>query len=282
MTIPQHPFGATKRSVAATGQGTWYIERSQRSAAIDALRRGLDLGMTHVDTAELYGSGAAEEIVAEAIAGRRDEVFLVSKVMPNNASRAGAIAACDRSLKRLKTDRLDCYLLHWRGHHPLADTIAAFEELVRDGKVRSWGVSNFDADDLDEAWKIAGDGRIACNQVLYHLEERGIEYAVVPWCEKHGVAVVGYSPFGHGGFPDAGSAGGRVLQEIAKAHDATARQVALAFLTRRPSLFAIPKAADAGHVAENAGAGALWLTAAEIARIDAAFPAGRRRGLAMI
>jgi diketogulonate reductase-like aldo/keto reductase len=282
MTIPQHPFGATKRSVAAIGQGTWYIERSQRSAAIDALRRGLDLGMTHVDTAELYGSGAAEEIVAEAIAGRRDEVFLVSKVMPNNASRAGAIAACDRSLKRLKTDRLDCYLLHWRGHHPLADTIAAFEELVRDGKVRSWGVSNFDADDLDEAWKIAGDGRIACNQVLYHLEERGIEYAVVPWCEKHGVAVVGYSPFGHGGFPDAGSAGGRVLQEIAKAHDATARQVALAFLTRRPSLFAIPKAADAGHVAENAGAGALWLTAAEIARIDAAFPAGRRRGLAMI
>ncbi len=282
MTIAQHPFGRTKRAVAAIGQGTWYIERSQRKAAIEALRRGLDLGMTHIDTAELYGSGAAEEIVAEAIAGRRDDVFLVSKVMPNNASRAGTIAACERSLKRLKTNRLDCYLLHWRGHHPLADTIAAFEELVQDGKILSWGVSNFDADDLEEARMIAGDGRIACNQVLYHLEERGIEHAVIPWCEKHGVAVVGYSPFGHGGFPDGGSAGGQALQEIAKAHDATPRQVALAFLTRRPSLFAIPKAADAGHVEENARAGDISLTAAEVSRIDAAFPAGRRRGLAMI
>ncbi len=277
-----HPFGPARVSVPAIGQGTWYIEQGRRAAAIAALRRGLDAGMTHVDTAELYGSGKAEEIVAEAIAGRRDEIFLVSKVMPQNASRAGTIAACERSLARLKTDRLDCYLLHWRGRHPLADTIAAFEELRDAGKILSWGVSNFDADDLDEAEAIAGPGKIACNQVLYHLEERGIEHAVIPWCEAHGVAVVGYSPFGHGGFPKATSAGGRVLGEIAAAHGATPRQVALAFLTRRPSLFAIPKAADAEHVAENAAAGDLTLTKAEIARLDAAFPSGRARGLAML
>jgi diketogulonate reductase-like aldo/keto reductase len=280
--MEKHRFGPAAAEVATVGQGTWYIEQAQRIGAIAALRRGLDLGMTHVDTAELYGSGKAEEIVAEAIAGRRDEIFLVSKVMPQNASRAGTIAACDKSLARLKTDRLDCYLLHWRGRHPLEETIAAFEQLKKVGKIRSWGVSNFDADDLDEAEAIAGPGKIACNQVLYHLEERGIEHAVVPWCEQHGVAVVGYSPFGHGGFPKPSSTGGRVLGEIAAAHDATPRQMALAFLVRRPSLFAIPKAADTGHVEENGEAGQLMLTAAEIARVDAAFPAGRTRGLAMI
>ncbi len=280
--MQQHPFGPTGRSVAVVGQGTWYIERSARAAGIAAIRRGLDLGMTHVDTAELYGSGEAEAIVGEAIAGRRDEVFLVSKVMPNHASQSGTIAACEQSLARLGTDRLDCYLLHWRGRHPLAETIAGFEALVAEGKILSWGVSNFDADDLDEALAVAGKGRIACNQVLYHLEERGIEHAVLPWCEKHDVALVGYSPFGHGGFPGPRTAGGRVLAEIAAAHKATARQVALAFLTRRPSLFAIPKAADAAHVADNAGAGDLRLSEAEIARIDTAFPRGKARGLAMI
>ncbi|HZP19219.1 MAG TPA: aldo/keto reductase, partial [Bauldia sp.] len=188
---------------------------------------------------------------------------------------------CEQSLKRLRTDRLDCYLLHWRGHHPLADTIAAFEELAKRGLIRSWGVSNFDEDDLEEALSIAGEGRIACDQVLYHLQERSIERAVVPWCEKHGVAVVGYSPFGHSRFPDASSEGGRVLAEIARSHGATPRQIALAFLTRRPSLFAIPKAATLPHVEENAG-GNVRLGETEIARIDAAFPAGRRRGLAMI
>src|SRR5262249_51371744 len=161
---------------------------------------GLDLGMTHIDTAELYGSGAAEEIVAEAIAGRRKEVFLVSKVLPQNASRAGTIAACERSLKRLKTDRLDCYLLHWRGSVPLAETITSFDDLVEAGKILSRGVSNFDERDLDEALAIAGEGRIACNQVLYHLKERAIEHAVIPWCESHGVAAVAYSPFGHRDF----------------------------------------------------------------------------------
>jgi diketogulonate reductase-like aldo/keto reductase len=278
----QHTFGSTGTEVPIIGQGTWYIEQGRRDGAVAALRSGLDTGMTHIDTAELYGSGKAEEIVAEAIGGRRDEVFLVSKVMPQNASRAGTIAACEKSLARLRTNRLDCYLLHWRGRHPLEETIAAFEELRQDGKILSWGVSNFDADDLDEAEAIAGPGRIACNQVLYHLEERGIEHAVIPWCETHKVAVVGYSPFGHGGFPKLSTVGGRVLAEIAAAHGATPRQVALAFLVRRPSLFAIPKAADVTHVAENAAAGALPLAPAEIACIDAAFPLGRRGGLAMI
>ena len=275
-------FGSTGRGVTAIGQGTWYFERGPRQGAVAALRRGLDLGMTHIDTAELYGSGVAEEIVGEAIAGRRDEVFLVSKVMPQNASLTGTIAACEESLKRLKTDRLDCYLLHWRGRHPLADTIAAFEKLAAGGKIRSWGLSNFDAPHLEEARKIAGDGRIACNQVLYHLEERGIEHAVLPWCEKHKVAVVGYSPFGHGDFPGPATPRGRVLHEIAAARGATARRISLAFLVRRPSLFAIPKAADVRHVEENAGAGALALTADETTRIDKAFPLARRGELAML
>ena len=199
--------------------------------------------MTHIDTAEMYGD--AELVIAEAIAGRRDEVFLVSKVLPSNASRRGTIAACERSLKRLKTDRLDCYLLHWRGSYPLAETVAAFEELVAAGKIRSWGVSNFDTDDLDELLAVAGKGKIACNQVLYHLQERAIEHAVIPWCEQHGVAVVAYSPFGHNDFPAPRSKAGAVLQTIADAHGASPRQVALAFLTREPAVFAIPKASSA-------------------------------------
>jgi diketogulonate reductase-like aldo/keto reductase len=281
--MERHAFGPTRREVAVIGQGTWYNEGDDRAAALAALRRGLDLGMTHLDTAEMYGSGLAEEIVGAAIAGRRDEVFLVSKVLPHNASRAGTVAACDRSLARLGTDRLDCYLLHWRGEHPLEDTFAAFEALRRAGKVLSWGVSNFDVPDLEEALRIAGAGRIACNQVLYHLQERAIEHAVLPWCEEHGVAVVGYSPFGHGAFPGPRSKGGRVLQEIAAAHQATARQVALRFLVRRPALFAIPKASRPEHVAENARAGQLRLTEAELARLDEAFPVGPRpRGLPVI
>ena len=200
--------------------------------------------MTHIDTAEMYGD--AELVIADAIAGKRDELFLVSKVLPSNASRRGTITACERSLKRLKTDRLDCYLLHWRGSYPLADTVAAFDELKRAGKIRSWGVSNFDADDLDELLEVAGEGKIACNQVLYHLQERAIEHAVIPWCEQHGVAVVAYSPFGHNDFPSPRSAGGKVLQKIADAHKATPRQVALSFLTRETPVFAIPKAVERG------------------------------------
>ena len=278
----QETFGPTGRKVPAIGQGTWYLERGLRATAVMALRHGLDLGMTHIDTAEMYGSGAAEEIVGEAIAGRREEVFLVSKVLPHNASKGGTIAACEASLKRLKTDRLDCYLLHWAGHHRLEDTIAGFEALAADGEIRAWGLSNFDVPELEEARRIAGEGRIACNQVLYHLEERGIEHRVIPWCEANGVAVVGYSPFGHGDFPGPRTSGGRVLAAGAEAHGATARQAALAFLVRRPSLFAIPKASDAAHVAENAGAGDLTLTAADLNGIDQAFPPGRPSGLAML
>jgi diketogulonate reductase-like aldo/keto reductase len=227
--------------------------------------------------------GEADDVVGEAIVGRRDEVFLVSKVLPENASRSGTIAACERSLARLRTDRLDCYLLHWRGRHPLEETIAAFERLEQLGKILSWGVSNFDVADLEEVREIAGAGRLACNQVLYHLEERAIEHAVIPWCEEQGVAVVAYSPFGHGHFPSPRSRGGRVLKEIADLHHATPRQVALRFLVRRPSFFAIPKASTSEHSAENAGAGALRLTKEDLARIDEAYPLGPRpRVLPMI
>jgi diketogulonate reductase-like aldo/keto reductase len=269
-------FGSTEREVAMVGQGTWQIESADRGSAIAALRRGIDLGLTHIDTAEMYGSGAAEELIGEAIVGRRDELFLVSKVLPQNASRRGAIAACDRSLARLGSDRLDCYLLHWRGSHPLEETVAAFEQLKQQGKILSWGVSNFDVSDLDSVHKIAGEGNLVCNQVLYHLEERAIEHAVIPWCERHHVAVVGYSPFGHGSFPGPRTTGGRLLNEIATAHKATVRQVALRFLARRPSLFAIPKASSLDHIAENAAAADLRLTETEIARMDKEFPLGPR------
>ncbi len=174
---------------------TGFLEIDEAAdAAVAAMRRGLDLGLTHIDTAEMYGSGSAETLIATAIEGRRDEVFLVSKVLPGNASRRGTLAACEKSLARLQTDRLDCYLLHWRGRHPLEETIAAFETLVRDGKIRAWGVSNFDVADLDEVVAIAGAGHPACNQVLYHLQERAIEHAVLPWCRSNGTAVVAYRP----------------------------------------------------------------------------------------
>lgn len=274
-------FGRTGREVPAIGQGTWRLDDAGRPGAIEALRRGLDAGMSHIDTAEMYGE--AEPLVAEAIAGRRDEVFLVSKVLPQNASRARVIAACERSLARLKTDRLDCYLLHWRGRTPLAETIQAFETLQAAGKILSWGVSNFDVDDLDEALTIAGEGRIACNQVLYHLEERAIEHAVIPWCEAHGVTVVAYSPFGSGAFPDESGAGGRALAALAAETGAAPRQIALAALTRRPSVVAIPKASSVSHALENAAAADLTLSPEQLARVEAAFPRGARpRYLPMI
>ena len=275
------PFGRGGPDVSVIGQGTWYLDRGDRKRAVVALRRGLELGMTHIDTAEMYGD--AELVIAEAIEGKRDEVFLVSKVVPSNGSRRGTITACERSLKRLKTDRLDCYLLHWRGSYPLSETVAAFDDLVRAGKIRSWGVSNFDIDDLDEMLDVAGEGKIACNQVLYHLRERAIEHAVIPWCEQHGVAVVAYSPFGHNDFPPPQSKAGEVLQRIADAHGATPRQVALAFLIRETAAFAIPKASTPEHAAENAGAGELMLSEADIAALEAAFPRGPKpRSLPML
>ena len=275
-------FGATRRTVAAVGQGSWKIE-TEAASAIAALRRGLDPGLTHIDTAEMYGSGAAESLIAEAMAGRRDEVFLVSKVLPTNASKRGTIAACNQSLARLRTDRLDCYLLHWRGSHPLEETVAAFDSLVRAGKILSWGVSNFDVEDLDEIAGI-GAGLPACNQVLYHLQERAVEHAVPPWCREHGTALVAYTPFGQSPAAfDSRTKHGRVLHEIAAAHGSTPRQAALRFLLRNPETFVIPKASGLAHVEENAAALHLELSAAELARIDAAFPLGKpRRGLPMI
>jgi diketogulonate reductase-like aldo/keto reductase len=262
--------------VPCIGQGTWDMERGDRAEAIASLRRGLDLGLTHIDTAEMYGSGQVESLVAKAIEGRRNDVFLVSKVMPTNASYAGTLRACEASLRRLGTDWLDSYLLHWPGRHPFEDTVRAFEQLEKDGKIRSWGVSNFDVDDLDEALPVAGPGRIACNQVLYHLDERRIEHGVLPWCAQNGVALVAYSPFGSGRFPLASSPGGRALSDVARGRGATPHQVALAFLLRDPNVLTIPKAAKRAHVEDVAGAADMVLTDDEIRRVDAAFPRGRK------
>ncbi|TMB39429.1 MAG: aldo/keto reductase [Deltaproteobacteria bacterium] len=270
------PFGKNGPPVPILGQGTWQMEQDPRREAIAALRRGLDLGLRHIDTAEMYGSGAVEEMVAEAIEGRREEVFLVSKVLPENATRRGTVVACERSLKRLRTDHLDCYLLHWESRHPLEGTIEAFEELRGAGKVRAYGVSNFDEERLQEAVSLAGPGLIACDQVLYHLEERHADTGLISLCRRLGAAFVAYSPFGSGSFPAESSAGGKMLAAIARAHRKTPRQVALAFLTRLPGTFAIPKAASRAHVEENAGAARLKLSAEEIARIDEAFPARRK------
>jgi diketogulonate reductase-like aldo/keto reductase len=275
--MKKRTFGPTGQQVSVVGQGSWNMEQDDRRAAVAALLRGLDEGMTHVDTAEMYGDGRVEEILGEALADRRDEVFLVSKVLPQNASRGGTIQACDRSLRRLRADYLDCYLLHWPSPHPLEDTIAAFEELVAVGKIHAWGVSNFDEEKLARVVAIAGPGKVACNQVLYHLQERAIEHAVIPFCAEHEIAVVAYSPFGQGHFPSPGSAGGRVLAGIAKAHGATSYQIALAFLLRFPGVFAIPKAAKAEHAVDNAQAAEIELSEEEIRKIDAAFPRGPRR-----
>lgn len=254
------------------------MEGDDRAAAVKALRRGLDLGMTHVDTAEMYGNGRVEEIVADAIAGRRDEVFLATKVLPSNASYTGTKRACERSLARLKTDRIDLYMIHWPGSHPLEDTVRAFEELVREGKIRFFGVSNFDERELDDVVKIAGPDRVACNQVLYHLGERAIEHRILPACVRHRVPLVGYSPFGSGNFPSPTSARGKKLGELAAELGATPTQVCLAFLIREPLLFTIPKASNERHVEDNANAAGITLDAKAIARMEEIFPRGRDSG----
>ena len=268
-------FGPTGGTVPVIGIGTWNMEQDDPSSAIAAIRRAVDLGMVHVDTAEMYGSGAVETLVGEALAGVRDRVFLVSKVLPRHASYAQTLRACEASLERLGTDHLDAYLLHWREDQPLAETFRAFETLREQGKIRAWGVSNFDDDDLGEALKIAGPGKIACNQVLYHLGERTIEHRVIPWCETHGGAVVADRPCGsRGGVPPT-----RVLTQVAKRLGATPRQVALAFLTRRPQVFAIPKSSHEKHVEELAAADPVALDTDAIAAIEEAFPLARWRGL---
>jgi diketogulonate reductase-like aldo/keto reductase len=266
-------------SVPALGQGTWKMgdNASRRADEVKALQLGLDLGMTLIDTAEMYADGGAEKIVAEAIAGRRDEVFLVSKVWPGNASRSGTITACERSLKRLKTNRIDLYLLHWPSQYPLADTVAAFETLRRDGKIRHWGVSNFDVRDMTKLLDAGGAG-VAANQVLYNLTRRGVEFDLFPWLADRKIPVMAYSPVEQGRLAHSAP-----LQKIADAHKATSAQIALAFTLLRPDVISIPKATALEHVRQNAAAAEIVLTDADKAALDAAFPPPRRKsGLEMI
>ena len=269
-------FGWTGVEVPVIGQGTWMIEgsRAVERQAIESLRLGLNLGMAHIDTAEMYGSGRAEELVGEAISGRRDEVFLVSKVLPSNASFAGTIQACKRSLNRLKTDHLDLYLLHWESRYPLSETMRALETLVAEGKTRFIGVSNFDLGMLKAAERALKKERLACNQILYHLGDRGIERKLIPYCAASEITVVGYSPFGHSDFPSSKNSSGRILGQIAERHGKTPRQVVLNFLTRsKLGVFTIPKSSQVEHVRENS-AGTGWeLDEEDLRLIDRAFPA---------
>ncbi len=270
-------FGWTGRDVPIVGMGTWMIEGRTKDAdkkAIEAMQLGIDLGMTHIDTAEMYGNGRAEELVAEALNGRRQSVFLVSKVLPTNASYDRTLKACERSLKRLKTDFIDLYLLHWpSSQHPIEETMRAMEKLVDEGMIRFIGVSNFDVKQLKEAQRALRKHRIACNQVLYHIAYRGIEHDLLPYCVQNKIAIVAYSPFGHGNFPSSQSRGGKILDEIAKRHNRTVRQVVLNFLTRNSNLFTIPKAANPDHVRDNSGAVGNWgLDDEDIATIDRTFP----------
>ncbi|HET6275410.1 MAG TPA: aldo/keto reductase [Candidatus Cybelea sp.] len=277
-------FGKTGVELPVIGQGTWNLpERGAGvKAAQRAIRRGIELGMVHLDTAEMYGAGRVEQLLGEAIRGiPRERLFIVTKVLPSNASYRGTIAAADRSLERLGCEYVDLYLLHWPGSHPLAATMEALEALVEQGKTRFIGVSNFEPDEMIEAASHLRKAPLACNQVLYHLCERGIEHALIPAAGREGIAVVAYTPFGRGSFLRS-EAGRRACESVAKKHGATERQVALAFLTREPGLFAIPKAARVEHVEENAAAGALELDAADVAKIDDAYPRGGPRALATL
>jgi diketogulonate reductase-like aldo/keto reductase len=266
--------------VPALGQGTWNMGENPAEAKreVESLRAGLDLGMTLIDTAEMYAEGGAETIVGEAIRGRRDEVFLVSKVYPWNASRKGTVEACDRSLSRMKADHIDLYLLHWRGDHPLAETVAAFEALKAAGKIGAWGVSNFDTADMEDLMAVPSGEAVAANQVLYNLSRRGIEFDLLPWCQQRNIPVMAYSPIEQG----------RILHHpelirIAKANQATPAQVALAFLLHRDGVIVIPKTASAARAAENRNAASLDLTEEDLAALDAAFPPPlRKTPLAML
>jgi len=261
--------------VPALGQGTWHMGegRVAPEKEADALRLGFDLGMTLIDTAEMYGEGGAERVVARAVAGRRESVFIVSKVYPHNASRSGVPAACERSLQRLATDVIDLYLLHWRGGTPLVETVGAFERLRERGKIRYWGVSNFDAGDMEELFSVPAGRNCATNQVLYNPDVRGIEFDLLPWCEKHHMPIMAYSPVGQAGR----LLKSRALAEVARRHGATAAQIAIAWSLRRPGVIAIPKATDPEHVRENAAAADIELTAADLAEIDASHPPPERK-----
>lgn len=266
--------------VPALGLGTWMMgERGGHGPqSVVALKRGIELGMTLIDTAEMYGDGGAEELVGQAIAGQRDRVFIVSKVLPSNASRTGVAAACERSLKRLGTDRIDLYLLHWSGGVPLHETVAGFAALQRAGKIRHWGVSNFDLDEMNALWAVRGGDGCAANQLLYNLGRRGIEWDLLPALAARGIPVMAYSPLEQGRLLD-----NHALQQVAAARGATAAQVALAWVLQQPGVIAIPKAANRAHVEENRGALDLALTAAELAALDRVFPSlGRKEPLAML
>ena len=261
--------------IPALGQGTWHMGERGNAAKteIAALKLGIELGMTLIDTAEMYGNGGAEEVVAEAALGQRDKLFIVSKVYPQNASRTGAPQACERSLKRLRTDRIDLYLLHWKGSHPLAETVAAFEKLKAEGKIRHWGVSNFDTRDMAGLIRLTNGANRATNQVLYHADTRGIEYDLLPWTTEHNIPLMAYSPVGQGG---------RLLQSkalaaVAKRHNATPAQIAIAWTMRHANVISIPKASDQTHVRENAAAGDITLTQEDLAAIDAAHPPPARK-----
>ncbi|MEI9932463.1 MAG: aldo/keto reductase [Rhizomicrobium sp.] len=269
-------FGSAPSAVSLIGQGTWRIEKNERSEAIQALKRGIDLGMTHIDTAERYGFGVVEEIVAEADGWAAPGGFSGLEVLPDNAAPTNVLRSCENSLRRLKTDRLDCYLLHWRGEVPLIETIGAFEQLKQEGKILSWGVSNFDLPDLEEIASFADPKKIACNQILYHLEERRSEHTVVPWCREHGIAITAYSSFGHEGFPSLTTAAGRVLSDLAQDRGVSARQIALAFLARNHDIFFIPRSTNADHTEENCRSIEIVLTASELERLETAFPQGPR------
>ena len=264
----------TGEEVPVLGLGTFAMgaDSRRRKAEVEALRHGLDLGMTLIDTAEMYAEGGAERVVARAIAGRRDGVFIVSKVLPEHAARRAVIAACERSLKRLKTDRIDLYLLHWREDTPLAETVEAFETLVQAHKIRHWGVSNFDVDDMQELVRLSAGRLVAANQVMYNLARRGIEHDLIPWCRRRHIPVMAYSPLDEGRLLHS-----RKLEPIAERLGATAARVALAWLLRQKGVIAIPKAGSAAHVRDNHAALELRLTRADLEALDAAFPPPNRK-----
>lgn len=266
--------------VPALGQGTWYMgeQRARRAEEIRALQHGIDLGASLIDTAEMYADGATEELVGEALQGRRDQVFLVSKVYPWNASLKGTKQACERSLKRLQTDRIDLYLLHWRGNVPFRDTIAAMEELVADGKIRYWGVSNLDTDDMEELYELTDGERCQVNQVLYNLTRRGPEFDLLPWCRERKMPIMAYSPIEQGHVPVDG-----VLTKLAEKYDVSPYQIALAWVLHLPGVIAIPKAAQVEHTAQNVAALDIVLSEEDIAAINREFPAPtRKRSLEML
>lgn len=255
--------------IPALGQGTWgWAERPERrEGEIDALHAGIDLGMTLVDTAEMYGDGAAEELLGSALGGRRDEVFLVDKVLPQHATKQGTIDACERSLRRLRTDRIDLYLLHWRGRTPLEETLEAFAELVRSGRIRYWGVSNFDPEDMSELARTRGGEGVGTDQVLYNLTRRGVEYDLLPWCRQRELPVMAYSPIEQGRMLDSPA-----LRQVAERHDASPAQIGLAWLLRNEGVCAIPRASSRAHVQENHAALRLRLSEQDFAELDEAFP----------